>query len=499
MVRYFPLLIALSTAHVFAHTAPSALIVKSATSAAVQLSWSGDPTATYVIERKFQGGDYSVLANAASVTAYIDKAIDPMGTYLYRVRTTAAGSTSDPSNEVIVGPPPVGLSVVSPVAPAVTNYQLYDPHQFARRPRMTLDSNGDPAFCYSIFSPGDDPQKSFLEFVAWDRVNYRWKTPVRVANIGAADPTGPSSVPFTLARDASNNTWGIAYETNFENHPVVIGLAYSRDNGITWTSVDVATEAAGGGDHPSLALGAGKVHLSFYRDFSGIQYTTGSLSDPPSKWTTVLAPLPAGANDYRSPNSLALDSNGEAAIAYWTVGDNYNSIAAFWRPKNGSAIRVTDTNEHPNDEIQVQLSFFKAQARILMEAVRDEGGTTGNDHTLWVSREEGGFPPPTPIPADGNQWLTYGSFDSGSRGQGAAAATNGGGNSDGVVCGWPKVSRSDDLLAWSSCSPYPDSSEPYKETAWPQLRFAVNDKLYIGFTNIDVDSNLGGLLLWREP
>ena len=113
----------------------------------------------------------------ADKLAYSDKTIDPYATYLYRVLATRQpdnSSTSNPSSEVIVGPPPPGMSLVTPYRPELN---LYEPTDFGRRTAIALDSNGDPAIVYYIFTPEEYHLHSFLEFVSWDRASYRWNPP----------------------------------------------------------------------------------------------------------------------------------------------------------------------------------------------------------------------------------------------------------------------------------------------------------------------------------
>ena len=60
-----------------------------------------------------------------------------------------------------------------------------------------------------------------------------------------------------------------------------------------------------------------------------------------------------------------------------------------------------------------------------------------------------------------------------------------GGNSGGVQCGNPKITRSTNLVNWTTCSPYPAANEPYTHSDWPQTAFASNDGLYIAMYNGD--------------
>ena len=92
--------------------APQALTVVAASAAQVDLRWTGNNSATgYSIERKTMDGSYAAVLTATGTTVS-DKTIDPYTTYVYRVRGTTQGNSSDPSNEVTVGPPPYGYNTL---------------------------------------------------------------------------------------------------------------------------------------------------------------------------------------------------------------------------------------------------------------------------------------------------------------------------------------------------------------------------------------------------
>lgn len=177
---------------------PTALTVASATRSAVALSWTaGDASSRFVVERKPLGAAWPAPPPAkppasAVITMTVDGAkatdsqIDAFATYVYRVRATdAANALSAPSNEVTVGPPPVGFSSIVDAPKAM---QDHDPQQFAGQIRMMLDANGDPAFAYITYDLNNDGEAddSELSFIAWDRATYRWKAPVQVDGTAGA-------------------------------------------------------------------------------------------------------------------------------------------------------------------------------------------------------------------------------------------------------------------------------------------------------------------------
>jgi hypothetical protein len=490
--------------------APTNLYARSATKSAVQLAWTAGADASaisYVIERRPLASDPGAYAaiGRATTPSYTDSAIDPMQTYYYRVRgTDSGGKSSDGSNEVTIGPPPVGSSLISPVRPTLN---FYDPTQFGVRPLMVLDSNGDPAVCYSVLSPnnvdgGDKSFDSFLEFVAWDRTQYAWKAPVIIGVNGDSTPTGGGSNSYSMARDASTNTWVVASVMEIPaGADYEIRLFVSTDNGATWLPATAFTDSANSLNNVSVALSGGVLHMSFYWDYNGIAYLTGKLSDPPSKWAASVAPLPGAAYDYRQENHLALDSQGKPGLAFFTYDGAYSSIVSYWRPGDGASTAVMDSNQIQNDFVEVKLAYFGTQARIAAQIVRDDQGPSGYDRFFWVAGDDGSanFAAPAGIPSDGNSDLAYGSLTLGSNGQAALVMSRTGGNNDGVRCGDPKIALSLDLVNWTVCSPYGANPQPYRDAYWPQAAYAVNDKLYIAMTNYDDSSPLYGVILWREP
>lgn len=486
--------------------APSALQATSATKSAVALSWSStDSMATaYRVERRLLGDTIYATIGSPTARTFTDSTVDAMTTYVYRVRASdAASNFSNPSSEIIIGPPPVGVSLISPFRPELN---FFDESQFGIRPLMTLDSNGDPAIVYSVESPNnaagsDATADSFFEFVGWDRRVYAWKKPSRIGLLGNATPTGGGSNNYSFARDASTNTWGVTTLFNAADSSFTELRVYtSSDNGATWKATPALVDYSYGLRNPSIALGGGNVYLSFFQDYNGIRFLSGKLSDAPDKWTLTLAPLPPGADDYRSENHLALDSAGKPGIGFWAISGSYNSILAFWRPGDDASVNVLDSNQVQNDFVEVKLNFYGTQARIMAQVVRDDQGPSGYDRFFWVAAQNGAaFAAPVGLPSDGNSSLGYGSFGIGSNGQGALAAARTGGNDTGVQCGNPKLTRSSNLVNWTTCSPFPLADEPYTHSDWPQIAFAANDGLYIAMYNgDDQNSAFWGVILWRE-
>ena len=488
-------------------TAPANLFPTIATKSEVRITWTGsDSRATdYIVERKDLDGSYAAISivKAAENTA-IDRTVAQYTTYQYRVRATSSAikdSTSDPSNEIIVGPPPVGLKQVAGF-PAGIQFESRD--QFAERLQMEYDSNGDPAFCYLVGAPNAVYENTYIEFFAWDRVAYAWRPKTKVAVVGNISASGFEPHPLLMSHDDSNNVWGIAYSLQPPDAAASLYLATSSDNGMTWSSMQFASDPDSASRNPAVVLSGGKVHFSYYLDYTGIRYLTGLQGDPLSKWNVVTLPK-NGEDDYRQTSRIAVDSSGDAVIAYWTVS-GYNSTLWLWRSKGKTVAKVMDSSGIQNDAVELEMVLYQNQARILAHITRDKIGLEAYDHEFWVAKEVNGtFSEPSGLPSDGNSTVGYGNISIGPRGQAAVVTDRIGGNNGGVKCGLPKLSLSEDLAGWNTCSPFPydpEAAAPYDYSVayWPKVKHMGNNKLYISFVNSDVDSSkLSGVILYREP
>src|SRR3954463_7939404 len=132
--------------------APANLTVGAATNKRVPLTWqsSGPDANQYVVERRtLDGTTFGAIAtivpdiNKVLATTFTDTAFDPFTAYIYRVRAVNTlpliSDTSDPGNEVTVGPPPYGYTRVIPPPD-----KLDDPSNVGRHTQLVLDASGDP-------------------------------------------------------------------------------------------------------------------------------------------------------------------------------------------------------------------------------------------------------------------------------------------------------------------------------------------------------------------
>jgi len=488
---------------------PSALTATSATKNAVALSWTpgaaGDTR--FVIERKPHGASWTpppapkpspiVTINAEGTSTRDDRA-DARATYVYRVRAVnAASAVSAPSNEITVGPPPIGFSQIVPAPPNETQ------PGFAAAFSVTLDANDDPAIAFVVEDPDNnsDPADSTLQFLSWSRALYRWNAPVMIGTIGALDKSAPR-LGLSLARDGVANRFGIAYTASGDRE---LRVAFSED-GTAWRQVTIVTGEEGASGGPSLALHDGRIYLAYQGEGNegrrALHFTSGAQTDPPGKWQSSRAPLLDGTWDVRRAGiSVALDAAGRPAIAYWlNPSEGYNVTAAFWRPGEPAAIKVADTAGFQSDTVDLRLAFSGTTPAVVLYGRRDDRFFDNGNQVWYASSPNGGrtWSPPVALPNDGGNSMGFPIavvLDSHAR-PAVTAQVDGGNNTD-TRCGQPKILRPDAAGRWSICAPDTKGS-PTRDAKLPSMHL-VDDALMIVFR---ADGGGGalkpGLVLWRE-
>ena len=373
---------------------------------------------------------------------------------------------------------------------------------------MVLDANGDPAISYlyllrapSSSNEGDPAPDDFsptaIYFVSWNRAQYRWNAPVLVATVDDIRVFTPQT-NISLARDPVNNTYGVAYSVGSDLGR--LDLSLSTDGGATWARQTIVDNQGFTLQEVSLALYGGAGHI-VYTGLKRLVYITGSQTVPAARWTQTPVPLPPGLTGVPRPAfSLAVDNTGAPGLAFWASparGDN--SVLGYWNPGNLNSVAVTDTNSNVNGLIGCDLTFFGLQPRIAMFAARD---TTSSWVWTSLSNDAGvTWSPPANVPQDARALLgNYISIAAGSQGQGAVVADLVGGSQAGMRCGLPKLARSPDFTAWTTCSPT-GSPTPEVTPAFVRIAFAANDLLYLAFqnSNYDLAGVKNGVVLWHEP
>jgi len=513
-MRKFLILLTCFAAAGFALDPPTALTVVTATNKQVKLSWTAGGTAAtqYVVERRtLDSTTYGAIGtivpdnNKVLATTYTDAAFDPFTAYVYRVRgvntTPVPSDISDPTNEVTVGPPPYGYTRV-----VATPDNLLVESTFGHHTEMALDPSGDPVLAWLVVDPnqdGDDVD-SELWALRWDRAHYTWTAPVRVAVPGSIESSGNFAQSYRIAVDRTSGAIAIAYLDLSVTDTWTVVVADSADGGVTWRKRTIATDTQSAYNMPALALGAGKVYLTFYHDFDGVHYRSGKLSDDPTTWSDELVPLLSGSG-YGRDSDVALDSDGNPGVAYLVSTDAGHS-ELFYRPGGNAAVANAST-DGPGDFWQLRLGFFGNSPRIAFTGGLDDQYFADYDHALFLlaATDSGSsWNPRLNIKSDGNTSISGPidlSFDS--KGLGAIVTESNGGNSDGVVCGQPKLALSDGSGAWKTCgitAKYTSGGQS------PNVRFVANDTMYMAFQTptypFDPTTGLelpAGVYFWRGP
>ena len=495
------LLLAPLTLSAQAPAAPANLAISAATSKQVVLTWSASSGATsYVVQRSPLGDVFASLTPSATTTTFTDTTIDAYTTYLYVVYAVSAGGTSTASNEVEMGPPTVGFSMIE-----LTPTKAFDPSQYGVYLSMALDTNGDPAIAFVWSNPSNSGNliDSAIYFVGWDRTHYQWKTPVQVDVCGLTN-SNSSFVELSLAVDQSTGVMGIAYEKNTSTTgaPDQLGIAFSSNAGATWTLQTAPTDGINGVNEPFLALSGGQAYLAFYNGSSGDMYETGSETAKASSWKVTPIPLIAGANNFEIPLHLALDSTGAPAVAYWFNPPDGSLALAYWRPGSAAATQVLDTaGDQPVD---VRLAFSGTQPRILYNALPNNAPAYADE--VWITTSTNGTTWTTPVPLPNEVSLDWGGplgFAVNSAGAASASAVITGGGGGKPLCGNPKWSQSSNLVNWTTCSPQglgdPVLSQDYN---YPAMAYGANNLIYFAFDQWGQGSSdelPSGIILYRQP
>ena len=484
---------------------PNNLVATSATKSAVVLAWTApDPSvSTFVVDRKPLGTSWTpppppavspIVTTPVTGVTMTDGTVGQFATYVYRVRVASAGNPAGAaSNEITVGPPPVGFSSVLAEPKVITS------SQFARGLSAALDANGDPAVAYLHFDldNNSDNADSELRFISWNRAKYRWNAPVTVAVTGDTETNTPR-YGISLAADPGTGRFAIAHMTGTRN----VKVALSND-GVTWNdlSVVMAPEDSDFGG-TSVAIDKERVYLAYAGDEATIVFVSGLLTDPPDKWKSAKAPLlPGTFNARRAGLQVALDDAGKPAVLYWLNPESgYNVTLALWRPETNAVVKVADTNGEQSDGVDARIAFNGPRAVVAFHARRDKE-YFDNKHQAWVtsSSDNGAtWNAPVPLPADGGNSVGIPiSLAVDSQGTPAVVAWMDGGNDGGKKCGEPKLFRQN-AGVWTVCAPDTKGS-PTRGAIVPNVLFAANRKLYIAFTAEGTDGALKpGVLLWRE-
>ncbi|MDQ3820001.1 MAG: hypothetical protein M3362_20320 [Acidobacteriota bacterium] len=401
--------------------------------------------------------------------------------------TTTATQTPAPSGSP--GPAATGFSLAAPTTGEGNSLREAGLH-----PSLALNGDEDPMVAYLTKEQGGPIN---LCFVAWDRKSGRWTAPVTIDTVSELFESSPQ---LQLARDASNNMLGIAYH----KAPNDVELATSSDSGATWQKEKVSAQGVEATDvtsNPALGMAQGKEYVSFSAGDKLYFLTRAGTSGPFNSRTAPT--LPGTSRPRDAAPALALDGSGRPALAYFLdPQQDYTMVVAFWRPDDTAAYKVTDSNNQGTDSPYISLAFASDKPRVAVNMMRNEDNfNTGPTYFIASSDDAKTWGAPVHIAQDGGNAM-YGFLSVAAQAQAGAAiaAPVTGGNEEGTRCGQPKLARSSELTAWTTCSPDANRSMNFS-ARYSSLIFDGKGKLYLAFENApDSTSSIGrGLVVWREP
>jgi len=460
------------------------LTVKSATARRVELVWTGS-SAEWQVERRSGSGQFEKLA-ASSVAAYSDEKITAYGTYRYRVRDQSGAA----SNEVVVGPPPAGVSVPSPLPGQV------DPGKYGASTALAFDENGDPAlaFIWTDVNGDNDNSDNTLYFVHWNRATYSWRPKVKVAVTG--DVPAQNVDPVSLACDRAAGVFALSFPVAGRQG---IEVALSRDGGATWQAAPLAAEVEGTVSSTALVAAGGRWMLAFSSDQGGVRYFSGPVAAAPADWKAQAAPAPDKGKFVPNANiALAADPAGRSFVAYWVQpedGQNYHVL--IWSPDSGQVTAAADSNNQVPDGPNVRIVATTGKTHLLLNSLREANDF---DHAVWyASSSSGAWSAPVKLPIDGPR-STNSPFALAvdSHGRIAAVFDANSGSGD-TACGYPVVSLSTDGAHWSTCGLGKRTGGAFeKQSSTVTAQFGPDDRLNVVWHQ-EGDNKYGvGVLLWRE-
>jgi len=387
-------------------------------------------------------------------------------------KPTATASAAPSAKVSTKGPLPTGYTQVPLPADAHVGIQV----------AMVLTATDDPI----VFYITGDEGKQRLELMAWDADGGKWKGPTVVDTIASVFKFGRQ---VDVSRDKSNGELGVVYQ-KAEGET---WLAMSSDSGANWRKEKLP--AVGSASYASIALSNTVQHISI-ADGEGVHYLRRSART--GDFQSIPAPTLEGTELAQAAESrVRVDADGNPGVIYFLKPkEGYDTLLAFFRPDEGVAHEVFDSKNKQNDAQYLDLAFDGKKAIAVAALHRSDEEKS----SVWVSSSEDGkaWSEPAAVPYDGGQATDgFQGLAVGNTGVALVAPVTGG-NLEGTKCGLPKIYRSTDLKAWTSCSPDAKNEESFGTDA-SAVAFDSAGKLYVAFTsNAAGPKHPTGLYVWRE-
>ncbi len=408
-----------------------------------------------------------------------------------------AGEEVDAGMEVDAGrprgdDPPNGWQVAVPLpmgaglsAKLVSPASTADQHQQPLIAAVFEDPNGDLNY--------DDNR---VVFSRWDGVAKAF-TDAKIIEVVGGSAAVPNDRQVSIARDDVTGRIVIAYVKAQTN---TIRIAVSDDEGANFSLSTVDDEVHAALDsNPSVAARGGVIHVAFLQG-SNLFYRsrTGTAA-----WVDA---SPAGISVAGKAVSLALDAEGNAAVAFFVPVNATSADLAFWRVgSNANAIASADMFDVTvaGREPSVSLTFAGTTPHLAYHLQKVDAVDATQLWYLKALDTGTTWAAPAAIPRNSSsagifhstQW--YQAITVEAAGQVSIAAPWSATGTQ-VNCNGPKLARSSDGASFMTCSPL--NSPIQRGGDWVSLWSHKPNKLTLIFS-YDSRTNPSikpGVVLWRE-
>lgn len=287
-------------------------------------------------------------------------------------------------------------------------------------------------------------------FTRWDGTAKAFSELKTIEVVGGTLST-PNSREISIARDASTGRIVIAYVKPQTN---TIRLAISDDEGANFSLSTVDDEIHAALDsNPSLAVHNGVIHVAFLQG-SNLFYRTKTGS---AAWVDASPPNITVAG---RAISLAVDSDGNVALAFFVVSGGTSADLAFWRPTSGGgAVASAETFDITvaGREPSVSLTFEGTTPHMAFHLPKSDAADATQLWYLKSSDTGTAWGTPVAIPRNSNgavfhstQWYQAIAVEAGGKASIAAPWSALGTQTN---CNGPKLARSTDGVTFTTCSP----------------------------------------------
>lgn len=383
--------------------------------------------------------------------------------------------------------PPTGFVLAAPAPSSV------DPNLFGVQLAMAVDQNGLPALAWFAFQP-NNPAVATLFFTNWDTAGNRWRSPLAIDSTTGLNTSG-SVQQAAIASDVATSRLGIAWIRNTTE----VWLALSSDNGVNWVTQPIANDPSSSAYNPSLRMANGRLFLTFNQG-AGFRFVTG-LETGANFSNEEVPLLPNSTQVLVDGSSVAIDSDGNAAVAYVTDDSTSQGLQiAFWR-QGAAPVRIATSNGIQNTDNDLDLVFSGTTPIVAFWAALDSTFGSGA-HEVWTtfSADRGiTWEAPLAVPNDGKVDMGRRiGLALGPEGQVAVVSEVTTNSTEGAIYGEPKLSLSTDLSLWLTTSPGL-SPAPSFFASFPAVSYAGDGTLYVAFQNIQSDLLGNGVVVWTQP